>query len=32
MPGLPGDAALRSDANGYPVNRVCDVPDQPEVR
>jgi hypothetical protein len=33
MPGLPGDAALRSDANGYPVNRAfADVPqDQPEI-
>ena len=33
MPGLPGDAALRSDDNGYPVNRAfADVPqDEPEV-
>ena len=33
MPGLPGDASLRSDANGYPVNRAfADVDqDEPEV-
>ncbi len=33
MPGLPGDAALRSDANGYPVNRAfSDVPqDEPKI-
>lgn len=33
MPGLPGDAELRSDENGYPVNRAfADVPqDAPEV-
>ena len=33
MVGLPGDTAVRSDANGYPVNRhFADVPqDQPEV-
>jgi hypothetical protein len=33
MPGLPGDTQLRSDANGYPVNRAfADVPqDEPEV-
>jgi hypothetical protein len=33
MPGLPGDAELRTDKNGYPVNRAfADVPqDQPEV-
>ncbi len=33
MPGLPGDADLRSDANGFPVNRAfADVPqDAPEV-
>ena len=34
MVGLPGDTAVRSDANGYPVNRhFADVPqDQPEVQ
>ena len=33
MPGLPGDAPLRSDANGYPINRAfADVSqDEPEV-
>jgi hypothetical protein len=33
MPGLPGDAELRADANGYPVNRAfADVPqDEPQV-
>lgn len=33
MPGLPGDAELRKDDNGYPVNRAfADVPqDEPEV-
>ena len=33
MSGLPGDAALRTDANGYPVNRMfADVPqDEPRV-
>ena len=33
MVGLPGDAPLRSDANGYPINRAFhDVPqDKPEV-
>lgn len=33
MPGLPGDTPLRTDTNGYPVNRAfADVPqDQPEV-
>ncbi|MDD9999848.1 MAG: hypothetical protein OXQ89_19075, partial [Rhodospirillaceae bacterium] len=33
MPGLPGDAPLRTDENGRPVNRAFhDVPqDQPEV-
>ncbi len=33
MVGLPGDAPMRSDANGYPVNRAFhDVPqDEPEV-
>jgi hydroquinone 1,2-dioxygenase large subunit-like protein len=33
MPGLAGDAPLRSDANGYPVNRAfADVPqDEPEI-
>jgi hypothetical protein len=33
MVGLPGDASLRTDANGYPVNRAFhDVPqDAPEV-
>jgi len=33
MAGLPGDAELRTDANGYPVNRAfSDVPqDEPEV-
>jgi hypothetical protein len=33
MPGLPGDADLRNDANGFPVNRAfADVPqDEPEV-
>jgi hypothetical protein len=33
MVGLPGDTPVRSDANGYPVNRhFADVPqDQPEV-
>ncbi len=33
MPGLPGDVALRSDANGYPVNRAfADVEqDEPEI-
>jgi hypothetical protein len=33
MVGLPGDAPKRSDANGYPVNRMfADVPqDEPEV-
>jgi hypothetical protein len=33
MPGLPGDAELRSDANGFPVNRAFrDVPqDEPLV-
>lgn len=33
MVGLPGDAPLRSDASGYPVNRAFhDVPqDEPEV-
>ena len=33
MVGLPGDAALRADENGYPVNRAFhDVPqDKPEV-
>ncbi len=33
MPGLPGDAELRTDANGYPVNRAFAdvVQDQPEI-
>nr|WP_298728143.1 hypothetical protein [uncultured Steroidobacter sp.] len=33
MPGLPGDAELRTDENGYPVNRAfADVPqDEPEI-
>ena len=33
MPGLPGDAELRTDANGYPVNRgFADVnQDAPEI-
>ena len=33
MVGLPGDAPMRSDANGYPINRAFhDVPqDKPEV-
>jgi len=33
MPGLPGDTELRTDANGYPVNRAfTDVPqDEPQV-
>ena len=33
MVGLPGDTPVRTDANGYPVNRMfTDVPqDQPEV-
>jgi hypothetical protein len=33
MPGIPGDSPLRSDANGYPVNRAfADVPqDAPAV-
>ncbi len=33
MTGLPGDAAIRTDANGYPVNRMfADVPqDEPRV-
>ncbi len=33
MPGLPGDAPLRSDENGYPINRAfLDVSqDEPEV-
>jgi hypothetical protein len=33
MVGLPGDAPLRGDSNGYPINRAFhDVPqDQPEV-
>ena len=33
MPGLPGDVPVRSDENGYPVNRAfADVPqDEPEV-
>jgi len=33
MPGLPGDADLRSDANGFPINRAfADVPQTaPEV-
>src|SRR5690606_22330842 len=33
MVGLPGDAPLRTDEDGYPVNRMfADVPqDQPEV-
>jgi hypothetical protein len=33
MPGLPGDTELRSDDNGYPVNRgFADVPqDEPQV-
>lgn len=33
MPGLPGDAPLRSDDNGYPINRAfADVAqDEPEV-
>ena len=33
MSGLPGDAALRTDENGYPVNRMfADVPqDEPRV-
>ena len=33
MPGLPGDIPLRSDHNGYPVNRAfLDVPqEEPEV-
>jgi hypothetical protein len=33
MPGLPGDLPLRSDENGYPVNRAfLDVPqDEPEI-
>jgi len=34
MPGLPGDAELRADSNGYPVNRAfADVPqDEPEIK
>jgi Hydroquinone 1,2-dioxygenase large subunit N-terminal len=34
MPGLQGDSPLRSDANGFPVNRqFTDVPqDEPEVK
>ena len=34
MPGLPGDAELRSDSNGYPVNRAfADVAqDEPEIK
>ncbi|MBI4635438.1 MAG: hydroxyquinol 1,2-dioxygenase [Candidatus Rokubacteria bacterium] len=34
MVGVPGDEALRSDANGHPVNRqFLDVPqDEPEIR
>jgi len=33
MPGLPGDTPLRSDSNGYPVNRAfADVSqDEPEI-
>jgi hypothetical protein len=33
MPGLPGDTPLRSDTNGFPINRAfADVPqDEPEV-
>ncbi len=33
MPGLPGDAQLRTDANGFPVNRAfADVPqNEPEM-
>lgn len=33
MPGLKGDSPLRSDANGYPINRAfADVPqDEPEI-
>jgi hypothetical protein len=33
MPGLPGDAELRSDSNGYPVNRAFAdvVQDAPEI-
>jgi len=33
MPGLPGDAELRKDENGYPVNRAfADVPqEEPEI-
>lgn len=33
MPGIPGDAPLRSDENGYPVNRAFHdvVQDEPEV-
>ena len=34
MPGLPGDAELRADENGYPVNRAfADVPqDEPQIK
>jgi len=34
MPGLPGDAELRADDNGYPVNRAfADVPqDEPQIK
>jgi hypothetical protein len=33
MPGLPGDAELRTDGNGYPVNRAFAdvVQDKPEI-
>ena len=33
MPGLPGDAELRTDSNGYPVNRAFAdvVQDKPEI-
>jgi hypothetical protein len=32
MPGIPGDASLRSDKNGYPVNRAfADVPQNEPV-
>jgi hypothetical protein len=32
MPGIPGDAGLRSDKNGYPVNRAfADVPQNEPV-
>jgi hypothetical protein len=33
MPGIPGDAGLRSDKNGYPINRAfADVPqDEPVI-